>query len=344
MKTIRVSASRSYNVTIGQGLLPHAARLLTPLIGGNKIAIISDSNVWPLYGDIVRLSLEKEGFSVHYYVFPGGEQEKNPQTYLNILNFLAENHFTRSDCLIALGGGVVGDLCGFAAATYLRGVDYIQIPTTLLAMVDSSVGGKTAIDLPSGKNLAGAFYQPIAVICDTDVLDTLPPNVLSDGCAEVIKYALLFDEELFDALEADGLGFDRNAVIARCVELKRNVVAEDEFDHGRRRLLNLGHTFGHAIEKISNYTISHGQAVAMGISIIVSGTADPHTADRIHQLLAKFGLSTVCPYEISQLLPLLKSDKKCSAGSITLITLATIGCPHCITVPLTQLTDLSGGM
>ena len=192
---------------------------------------------------------------------------------MELLNFLAENKLTRSDALIALGGGVVGDLTGFAAATYLRGIDYIQIPTTLLAAVDSSVGGKTAIDLPSGKNLVGAFYQPKLVLCDTDTLNTLPEDIFRDGCAEVIKYGVLYDAELFAHLDESGLSFDREAVIARCVELKRDVVAEDEFDRGKRQKLNLGHTIGHGIEACSGYGISHGKAVAMGMTIITKTPA-----------------------------------------------------------------------
>ena len=187
MKTITVKASRNYDVLIGNGLLAslgeHAARLTK----AKKAAIISDSNVWPLYGHIAVESLNNSGFDVLHYTFPAGESSKNGSTYLSILNFLAENHVTRTDCLIALGGGVVGDMTGFVAATYLRGIAYIQVPTTLLAAVDSSVGGKTAIDLPAGKNLAGAFCQPSMVLCDTDTLNTLPPEIFLDGCAEVIK-------------------------------------------------------------------------------------------------------------------------------------------------------------
>ena len=249
MKTICIKASKSYQVHIGQQLIPQAATYIQKIHPVCKAAIISDSNVYPLFGKALEDSLSASGFSVISYVFTAGEASKNGETFLEILNFLAENEMTRSDFLIALGGGVVGDITGFAAATFLRGVSYIQIPTTLLAMVDSSVGGKTAIDLPAGKNLAGAFYQPSLVLCDLNALDTLPREIFCDGCAEVIKYGVLYDADLFYHLFEKGLQFDREDVIARCVEWKRNVVIEDEFDIGARQMLNFGHTVGHGIEK-----------------------------------------------------------------------------------------------
>ena len=248
MNTVMIRASKTYEVQIGSGLLPEIGEKARQLVNSKKAAIISDSNVWPIYGKTAVASLENAGFLVQHYVFPAGESSKNGETFLAILNFLAESKFTRSDLLIALGGGVVGDITGFAAATFLRGVSYIQVPTTLLSMVDSSVGGKTAIDLPAGKNLAGAFYQPILVLCDIDALSTLPDQIFQEGCAEVIKYGILYDTELFDHLDQMGLAFDRESVITRCIQLKRDVVADDEFDRGARQMLNLGHTVGHGIE------------------------------------------------------------------------------------------------
>ena len=192
-----------YNVVIGCNLLATlGSQLLDVTIKPCKVAVISDSNVWPHYGDIVTQSLVSSGFSVVSFQFPAGESSKNASTYLQILNFLAENQITRSDAVLALGGGVTGDMTGFAAATYLRGVAYVQIPTSLLAMVDSSVGGKTAIDLPAGKNLVGAFYQPRLVLCDLNCLDTLPAPIFSDGCAEVIKYGVLYDDMIGQMLPA----------------------------------------------------------------------------------------------------------------------------------------------
>ncbi len=296
-------------------------------------AILSDSHVWPIYGGIVENSLKNAGFRVVNFVFLAGEARKNGQTYLAFLNFLAEKQITRSDCIIALGGGVVGDLAGFAAATFLRGIDYIQIPTSLLAAVDSSVGGKTAIDLEVGKNLAGAFYQPKLVLCDADTLNTLPEDIFRDGCAEVIKYGVLYDPELFAHLERHGLDFDRQTVISRCVELKRNVVAQDEFDTGLRQFLNLGHTIGHGIEAQSHFTISHGKAVAIGMAIVgrsavKMGMMVESECNRLIALLEKFGLPTATDCSAQELYRSALSDKKRSGGTVNLILPRAVG--HCI--------------
>ena len=237
MNTVTVRASRQYDILIGQGLLPTLGAEAKKLGKAQKVCVISETTVYPLYGAVAEESLKSAGFSVVSYVFPAGEESKNGLIFLDLLNFLAENQLTRSDLIVALGGGVVGDLAGFAAASYLRGIRFIQVPTTLLAAVDSSVGGKTAIDLPAGKNLAGAFCQPSLVLCDTDTLNSLPLDIFRDGCAEVIKYGVLYDPKLFAHLEEKGLSFDREAVITRCVELKRDVVMEDEFDTGARMKL-----------------------------------------------------------------------------------------------------------
>ncbi|MBQ7768443.1 MAG: 3-dehydroquinate synthase [Oscillospiraceae bacterium] len=331
MKTIHVTASKSYDVLIGAGLLNNLGQqLLSVLNKPCKVAIISDSNVWPHYGKAAETALMNAGFSVVNFVFPAGESSKNADTYLNILNFLAENHLTRSDAVLALGGGVTGDMTGFAAATFLRGIRYIQVPTTLLAMVDSSVGGKTAIDLPAGKNLVGAFYQPNLVLCDLDTLNTLPDSVFCDGCAEVIKYGVLYDRQLFDHLSEKGLKFDREAAIARCVELKRNVVAEDEFDTGARQKLNLGHTIGHSVEAQSNFSVTHGQAVAIGMAI-VSKAGSPAIYAELCAVLAKFNLPTTTDFSAEDLYTSALSDKKRSGGTVNLIIPREIG--HCEIVP-----------
>ena len=209
MKTVTVSASKKYDIRIGSGLLAAIGEEAQRLGKAERVCIVSDTNVWPLYGDIVKSSLEHSGFSAVSYVFPHGEENKSIATYTDLLIFLTENKLTRHDLIVALGGGVVGDLAGFAAATYLRGIRFIQVPTTLLAAVDSSVGGKTAIDLPAGKNLCGAFWQPCLVLCDTDTLDTLPQDTFRDGCSEVIKYGILYDESFFSYLEDVGTEFDR---------------------------------------------------------------------------------------------------------------------------------------
>lgn len=336
MKSIPVSASRSYQVLIGKGLLQESGTHIAALGKTGTAAIISDDSVWPLYGKTVKNSLKSAGFEVAHWVFPAGEASKNGQTYLSILQFLAENKLTRTDFIVALGGGVVGDMAGFAAATYLRGIAYVQIPTTLLAMVDSSVGGKTAIDLPIGKNLVGAFYQPSLVLCDTHALDTLPTEDFRDGCAEVIKYGVLYDAALFRHLSEMGLDFDREAVIARCVELKRDVVMEDEFDRGARQKLNLGHTFGHGVEAQSHFAISHGKAVAIGMAIAsrvgcALGICSADTRDQIQNVLVAFGLPTRTEYTAGQLYASALSDKKRAGGAVNLIIPAAIG--NCIIQP-----------
>ena len=330
MKTVTVTASKTYDVLIGSGILSDLGAETAKLGKARKIAIVSDSNVWPLYGRIASDSLKNAGFSVVSFVFPAGEESKNGNTYLELLNFLAQNQLTRSDLIVALGGGVVGDLAGFAAATYLRGIRFIQVSTTLLAAVDSSVGGKTAIDLPAGKNLAGAFCQPSLVLCDIDTLNTLPDEIFRDGCAEVIKYGILYDPSLFAQLEQQGLSFDREAVIARCVELKRDVVMEDEFDTGARMKLNLGHTIGHGVEAVSNFSISHGKAVAIGMAIVSRASHCPHN-DRITGILNLFGLPTHTDFDSESLFKCALSDKKRSGGTVNLIIPKKIG--QCDIVP-----------
>lgn len=336
MKTVTVSASKKYNVYIGNGLLTELGGYALQVKKPCKAAIISESNVWPLYGHTAAKALEQSGFSVCHFVFPAGEASKNGATYLQILSFLAENQLTRSDLVIALGGGVTGDITGFAAATYLRGISCIQIPTTLLAMVDSSVGGKTAIDLPAGKNLAGAFYQPNLVLCDLDCLNSLPRNIFLDGCAEVIKYGVLFDKALFAHLQDNGPDFDQETVIARCVELKRDIVAMDEFDRGERQKLNLGHTIGHSIEANSNFTISHGKAVAAGMAIVSRASAkygicSESVSQEICNVLSRFDLPTNSDCSANQLFSTALSDKKRSGGSVNLILPREIG--DCIISP-----------
>ena len=331
MKKIHINASKSYDVLIGCNLLENIGQqLLYTLKKVCKIAIISDSNVFPIYGSVVSKSLSDAGFQVVTYTFPAGESSKTAATYLEILNFLAENQLTRADAVLALGGGVTGDMTGFAAATFLRGIPYIQVPTTLLAMVDSSVGGKTAIDLPTGKNLVGAFYQPCLVICDLGTLDTLPEAVFCDGCAEVIKYGVLYDENLFAHLESKGLAFDRETIISRCIELKRNVVAEDEFDNGARQKLNLGHTIGHGIEAQSNFTITHGKAVAIGMALITKSCCNS-IYDRLVNVLKKFQLPTTTNFTAEQLSASALSDKKRSGSTVNLIVPKSIG--ECMILP-----------
>lgn len=336
MTVVTVNASKKYDIKIGPGLLESIGTEAAALGKACKVCIVSDDTVFPLYGAAVKKSLEKEYFCVSSYIFPSGEESKNGANYLNLVNTLAEYQLTRSDLIIALGGGVVGDLAGFAAATFLRGIRFIQIPTTLLAMVDSSVGGKTAIDLPAGKNLCGAFCQPSLVLCDTNVLNTLPEDTFRDGCAEVIKYGVLYDTELFTHLKERGLSFDREAVIRRCVELKRDVVMEDEFDTGARMKLNLGHTIGHGVEARSHFGISHGKAVAIGMAIVTRaaaflGLCETESRDTLLAVLARFGLPTSTEYSAEELRNYALSDKKRSGGIVKLIIPRCIG--HCDIIP-----------
>lgn len=330
MNKIRVTASKEYDILIGAGLIENITDFIKAFPKVSKIAIISDSHVWPLYGESIENSLAAARLPCCHYVIHAGEASKNGQNYLEILNFLAQNQLTRTDMIIALGGGVVGDLAGFVAATYLRGISFIQVPTSLLAMVDSSVGGKTAIDLPAGKNLAGAFYQPSLVICDVSTLQTLPEEEFINGCAEVIKYGVLFDPDLFAHLEENGLSFDREYVISRCVELKRDVVNADEFDKGLRQKLNLGHTIGHGIEHNSNFTIPHGNAVSIGMAMIaraaVSEGSCPKTdCQRIISLLEAFHLPIKTEETADHLYFATLSDKKRTGNTISLIVPVRIG-------------------
>ena len=342
MNAITVSASKEYRVLIGSNLIPTLGTEVSAVINGRKVMIVSDSNVWPLYGATVANYLTEAGFQVSNFVFVAGEASKTPETYFMLLQALSENHLSRQDCVIALGGGVVGDLAGFAASTYQRGTGYVQVPTTVLAMVDSSVGGKTGIDLPAGKNLVGTFYQPNLVLCDTDILSTLPEQEFRSGCAEVIKYAILFDEALFQRLEEKGEHFDREVVISRCINWKKKTVEEDEYDTGCRQMLNLGHSIGHSIEKASHFSISHGFAVAAGIGIIsrsatALGLCSKEDSNRIIDLLKQFSLPVTTIFTASELANIACGDKKRVANSINLIIPATIGCCKQHLLPLEML-------
>ena len=330
MSVIQVSASRCYDVRIESGLLANAAEHIAAVGGVCTAAVVSDDTVFSLYGNKLCANLQASGFRVVSFVFPHGEQSKNLSVYAELLNFLAENRLTRTDCLVALGGGVVGDLCGFAAATYLRGVSFVQIPTTLLAAVDSSVGGKTAVDLPAGKNLVGAFYQPSLVLCDPDLLATLPEDIFRDGCAEVIKYGLLGNAEFFRELRETPIRENLLHVIETCVAMKRDIVCADEFDHGRRQFLNLGHTFGHAVEACSNFGISHGSAVAIGMAMIAraackNGLCNQNTVDAVEAILAQYHLPAKTEFSAKVLFDVLCSDKKISGSRIHLIVPTDIG-------------------
>lgn len=342
MKRICVHASAEYDVLIESGAFNRLGTPIKRVLKGRKVVVVSDSNVAPLYLDRALQSLAQSGFEASGYVFPAGEDSKNAETYFSLLNYLAENRLTRSDALIALGGGVVGDLTGFAAATYLRGIALIQIPTTLLSCVDSSVGGKTAIDLPMGKNLVGAFYQPKLVICDPELLKTLPDAIFSDGCAEVIKYGMIGSEALLKRLADDHARNRLEDVIAECVDMKREIVESDEFDRGNRQLLNLGHTFAHSIEALSDYSISHGSAVATGMRIITCaavkrGLCPEICLTTLDRLLTQYELPMRTSYTAEALAEKALSDKKRSGESITIVSPTGLGRSKLVKIPVSEL-------
>ncbi|MDD3212341.1 MAG: 3-dehydroquinate synthase, partial [Eubacteriales bacterium] len=271
---------------------------------------------------------------------------KTLATYGQLLDFLAENHLTRSDTVVALGGGVTGDMAGFAAATYLRGVNVAQIPTTFLAMVDSSVGGKTGVDLKAGKNLAGAFHQPIGVLCDADTLDSLPADVFADGAAEAIKYGVLCDEPLFETLAAGHYRDGIEAIISRCVSIKADICAADEREHGQRQLLNLGHTFGHAIERLSGYTVPHGHAVATGMVYAARiavrlNRCEPEAVTRLMAALRNNNLPTESEYLPEQLAEAATVDKKRAGDTLTFVLPAAIGRCELVPMPVERLPELA---
>lgn len=333
MKKIKVNASVPYDVLIGGGMLDDAGRFIGEVARG-RIMIVSDTNVFPLYGKRLVAALTGAGFEVETFVFRAGESNKTFATVESILCALADAHFDRNDSLAALGGGVTGDITGFAAAVYQRGIKFIQIPTTLLAAVDSSVGGKTGIDLPQGKNLAGAFHQPSAVLCDTDIISALPRRIFAEGMAEVIKYGVIADEKLFDELESGAVEIEE--IICRSVECKRQLVERDEFDRGERMLLNYGHTFGHAAEKLSAFALSHGEAVAIGMVeaaryAAANGFAEDDITERLSALLKKYRLPCEMPFGKRAVASVMRIDKKRSAGRINLILPIKIGQAKIIT-------------
>lgn len=328
MKKIYIKTSSPYEVIIERGGVQKCGEYISAVTKSRKAVVITDDTVQKLYAGDVVSSLESNGFECSVFAFPNGEQSKNLSTFGKILDFLCDFGITRSDILIALGGGVVGDITGFAAACYLRGVDFVQIPTTLLAQVDSSVGGKTAIDIAGGKNLVGAFKQPSLVICDSDTLKTLTPENLSCGIAEVIKYGMIRDSRLFEMLEKHTLeNVDEimDEIVYTCIDIKRDVVENDEFDRGERMILNFGHTIGHAIEGWHNYTdYTHGMGVAVGMCIITERFA-PELSERLKKCVLAYNLPTGTEAPVNELLPYCSKDKKREYGNISYIVCPTIG-------------------
>ncbi len=334
---LKVKTSSTYEIHINAGVLDSAGGICRAALKAKRLLIVSDSNVAPVYMERVTSAFSAAGFEVSRFVFPAGEQSKTLATVEDIMAAACKAGLDRQDALAALGGGVTGDLTGFAAAIYKRGIEFIGIPTTLLSQVDSSVGGKTGCNLPSGKNLAGAFKQPAAVIIDPDVLGTLPKEYFIDGCGEVIKYGCILDESLFYRLEQcdfSALPADTAAlteIIAACVELKRRVVESDERDKGLRAILNFGHTVGHAIERYQEYAgLSHGEAVAAGMAAITEmserkGLTEPGTSARLKALIQKAGLPVTSGIPKAALAACALGDKKQHGDFIDLVLLKSIG-------------------
>nr|WP_260117387.1 bifunctional shikimate kinase/3-dehydroquinate synthase AroKB [Pseudoduganella rivuli] len=336
---------RSYPISIGPSLLDDGA-LLARHTAGSKVAIVTNTTVAPLYLDKVKSALQANGKQVLDIILPDGEEHKNWSSLMQVFDSLLANKADRKCTLIALGGGVIGDLTGYAAASYMRGVDFIQVPTTLLSQVDSSVGGKTGINHPLGKNMIGAFYQPRVVIADTSTLETLPDRELSAGLAEVIKHGAIIDAEFFDWIEANIeklVARDKASLayaIARSCEIKADVVRQDEREGGLRAILNFGHTFGHAIEAGLGYGAwLHGEAVGCGMVMAADlshrmGLIDADTVERVRKLVKAAGLPTVAPdLGAQRWLGLMEVDKKNEGGAIKFILLKPLGKPSITNAP-----------
>ncbi len=346
MEKVSVHASTCYDILIERGLINKCGNLIKECTNAKTAAVITDDNVDKIYAKTVMESLSEAGITAVKYVFQNGEEHKTLQTVSNILSFLADNELTRSDIIVALGGGIVGDVSGFCASIYLRGIDFVQIPTTLLAAVDSSVGGKTGVNLPQGKNLAGAFHQPSLVICDPDCFKTLSPEIFADGISESIKYGIIADEKLFDLFENGDAQNNIEKIVRECVIIKSDIVSRDEFDNGERQKLNLGHTVGHAIEKCSNYKISHGHAVAAGMVMACKaaqklGLCD-NISERVADVLKKYSLPTSTEFSVDSLICTMLKDKKRNAQNINLVLPTKIG--ECILykADVSQLENIFG--
>lgn len=344
MKTLTIDLpGRSYDIHIEDGCLAQAgAHIKAVCPKAQKLFVVTDTTVGSLYGQKLLDSLSEAGFNPRMESVPAGEQSKSPEMLTKLWESMMDYGLTRTDAVVALGGGVVGDLAGFAAATVLRGVDFIQIPTTLLAQVDSSVGGKVAVDLAAGKNLAGAFYQPKLVLMDPSTLNTLPDQTFADGMAEVVKYGCIWDKPFFDFLAVRPSRAmvmpDIEHILCTCCAIKRQVVMEDERDTGARMILNFGHTIGHAYELAGHYTAyTHGQAVSagmvaaakLGVSLNVTPAALP---GQLEELLTKLGLPTVIPCDIQTYTAAVTRDKKGAGGDISVILLERMG--HAVAYPM----------
>ena len=341
MKTVVIHARTPYEARIEGGLLRSCGEQIAACVGGHIAAVVSDDAVFPLYGGLVCEQLRQAGYAVCSFVIPHGEASKSFESYVNLISFLNEHRLHRSDVVVALGGGVVGDLAGFAAATYLRGIRLVQVPTTLLSCVDSSVGGKTAVDLPAGKNLVGCFYPPSLVLCDPDCLSTLPASEWQNGSAEVIKYAFL-NESFYRTLQNVPIRAQITRVLADCISIKRDFVEADELDTGCRRLLNLGHTVGHAVESLSGFSVPHGQAVAIGMTAVfraaaARGLCSAELPGQLSALLRQYGLPEEAPFSAAEVAEALTRDKKADHAAVSFIVPEAPGACRVLPVPYAEL-------
>ncbi len=329
MRRVRIGAKAPYDVLIQEGILDEAGRWINQCANFDKAAVITDDAVSALYGDRLMSGLLRQGIDARLFAFPEGENSKNPDVIKKIYSFLMREEITRGDIIIAFGGGVPGDVAGFAAATYLRGLPYVQIPTTLISQTDSSVGGKTAVNLTEGKNLMGQFHQPLLVICDPGLLND--PFIIKGGVTEVIKYGLIADEDLFSLIEQGKLVERLEEIIERCVSIKGAIVSEDEYDRGKRQLLNLGHTFGHGVEKLSKYSITHGMAVGIGTAMMLSicvreGILDPQVEKRFLRLLKLFDLpASFEGASLKEIASAAVNDKKRTGDDMNIVVCEGIG-------------------
>ncbi len=331
MRKVQVRTGKPYEIIIEDGIVSKAGEYIRSLTKAMRAVVVSDTNVAPIYAEKVLGSLRENGFEVSLFVFEAGESSKRLATIEKMYKHFFEHNITRTDIVVALGGGVTGDMAGFAAASYLRGIYFVQIPTSLLSQVDSSVGGKTGVDLETGKNLVGAFWQPIVVLIDPKTLDTLPEKFYTDGLGEVVKYGCIRSKTLFERLEKENAKDFIRDIIFECVSIKRDVVEKDECDKGERAILNFGHTFGHALEKLNNYKfITHGEAVSAGAAIITriseeKGLTEKGTAKRLELLLEKYGLPCNSDFSLSDIVKATRGDKKSTGNGINFILLKSVG-------------------
>ncbi len=350
MQTLTVQLQNSYDIHIQRGILRQCGEQIAAVHPCCQAFIITDSHVAPLYLPIVEQSLQQAGFSTNHLIFTAGEQSKLFDTIYDMVCAMADARMTRSDIVIALGGGVTGDMAGFASAIYMRGIPFAQLSTSLLSDIDSSVGGKTGCDLKNGKNLVGSFHQPALVLIDPDTLQTLPKRYISDGMAEAIKYGVIRDASLFTDIQTQPLDQLLDRLLYTCIDIKRQIVEDDPFEHGRRKLLNFGHTLGHAIEKYYHFErYSHGEAVCIGMVQITkaaehAGLCQPGTAQQICDAAANYQLPTQCDADLQQLCEICLSDKKRKTDSIDLILPKTIGESFIHNLPIDALYPfLAGG-